>query len=296
MQSIVKVWSSRKGAIVVQKRSYNSAVYCKKMNRTSSFIAAKLRNCFTIIGPRPASPFLLEFSIDHLESTTTTITTMSGAVPTRKVTYATNWKQLFIAPDCAHFPTDFVAHASFLKSIAVGGRPVSMAPKRFSVAPVQELSASAREPSSRKGNVKFPGMANLRWRVDVTISTSSLNRALKPTILMEMVLTDGLIPPPPPKNNSHQTQLHLSRSMFFLTAAAQDMCIHMFAECKCITLQPLTNSSFQTFFFGIQHSKCAGSIKTFELSVEQFHELRFNVAKVLKDMEDLEKNPILKIK
>jgi len=40
----------------------------------------------------------------------------------------------------------------------------------------------------------------------------------------------------------------------------------------------------------------AGSIRTFELTVEQFHELRFDVARVLKDMGDLENNPILKIK
>lgn len=38
-----------------------------------------------------------------------------------------------------------------------------------------------------------------------------------------------------------------------------------------------------------------GRIKTFELSIEKFHELRYNVAKVLKDMEDLEQIPILKI-
>lgn len=38
-----------------------------------------------------------------------------------------------------------------------------------------------------------------------------------------------------------------------------------------------------------------GQIRTFELSLEKFHELRYNVAKVLKDMEDLEQIPILKI-
>jgi len=38
-----------------------------------------------------------------------------------------------------------------------------------------------------------------------------------------------------------------------------------------------------------------GPKNTFELSVDKFHELRYNVAKVLKDMEDLEHNPILKI-
>jgi len=38
-----------------------------------------------------------------------------------------------------------------------------------------------------------------------------------------------------------------------------------------------------------------GAKNTFELPVDMFHELRYNVAKVLKDMEDLEQNPILKI-
>ncbi len=38
-----------------------------------------------------------------------------------------------------------------------------------------------------------------------------------------------------------------------------------------------------------------GSIKTFELPVEKFHEIRYNVAKVLKDMEDLDQIPILKL-
>lgn len=41
---------------------------------------------------------------------------------------------------------------------------------------------------------------------------------------------------------------------------------------------------------------CSGTVRTFEMTVEQFHELRFDVAKVLKDMGDLENNPILKIK
>jgi hypothetical protein len=39
-----------------------------------------------------------------------------------------------------------------------------------------------------------------------------------------------------------------------------------------------------------------GKQKTFELSVEKFHELRYNVAKVLKDMDDMERLQILKLK
>jgi len=38
-----------------------------------------------------------------------------------------------------------------------------------------------------------------------------------------------------------------------------------------------------------------GSIRTFEVSVEQFNQLRYNVAKVLNDMQTLERHPIIKI-
>ena len=74
----------------------------------------------------------------------------------------------------------------------------------------------------------YPGLDDLKWRVDVTISTSSMSRVLKPSILMQLATTDG-------------------------------------------------------------------QKKTFDLPLEKFHELRYNVAKVLKEMETLEKHPILKI-
>eukprot|EP01133_Synstelium_polycarpum_P019095 gene19095-22868_t len=38
-----------------------------------------------------------------------------------------------------------------------------------------------------------------------------------------------------------------------------------------------------------------GQSKTFEVSLDTFHKLRYNVSKVLKDMEDLDQLPILKI-
>ncbi|XP_052793405.1 COMM domain-containing protein 5-like [Mya arenaria] len=76
---------------------------------------------------------------------------------------------------------------------------------------------------------RLPQLEALKWRVDVGISTSVLNRVLEPTVLMEMTLSDG-------------------------------------------------------------------NISTFEVPVSKFHELRFNVASVLKEMEDLEQRSILKIK
>ncbi|KAI1903075.1 hypothetical protein AGOR_G00023470 [Albula goreensis] len=75
---------------------------------------------------------------------------------------------------------------------------------------------------------RLPTIEDFRWRVDVAISTSSLSRALQPSILMQMKLTDG---------NSHR----------------------------------------------------------FEVPVSKFQELRYNVALILKEMNDLEKKSILKI-
>ncbi|XP_066286096.1 COMM domain-containing protein 5-like isoform X1 [Branchiostoma lanceolatum] len=85
------------------------------------------------------------------------------------------------------------------------------------------LDASALDCRSR-----LPTLQNFRWRVDVGISTSALNRVLEPTILMEMTLSDG-------------------------------------------------------------------RIQTFEVPVSKFHELRYNVAHVLREMESLEKRNVLKI-
>ncbi|XP_071087894.1 COMM domain-containing protein 5-like isoform X1 [Haliotis cracherodii] len=78
------------------------------------------------------------------------------------------------------------------------------------------------------GRPHLPSLDLFRWRVDVAISTSVLNRVLEPTVMMEMTLSNG-------------------------------------------------------------------RIHTFEVPVSKFHELRYNVAYVLKEMEDLEKRSILKI-
>ncbi|NXX10665.1 COMD5 protein, partial [Podargus strigoides] len=75
---------------------------------------------------------------------------------------------------------------------------------------------------------RLPSIQDFRWRVDVAISTSSLARALQPSILMMMKLSDG---------TAHR----------------------------------------------------------FEVPVAKFQELRYNVALILKEMNDLEKRSILKI-
>ena len=38
-----------------------------------------------------------------------------------------------------------------------------------------------------------------------------------------------------------------------------------------------------------------GSIKTFEVSIEQFNQLRYGVAKLLHDMQTLRRHPIMKV-
>eukprot|EP00794_Sanderia_malayensis_P003362 gene3362-3851_t len=79
-----------------------------------------------------------------------------------------------------------------------------------------------------ENRLRLPKLESVKWRVDVGISTSVLNRVLEPTILMEMKL---------------------------------------------------------------DNNKTA----TFEVSLTKFHELRYNVSSVLKEMKDLEERSILKI-
>jgi len=87
---------------------------------------------------------------------------------------------------------------------------------------------SAFDAAALRNRSHLPSLDSLRWRVDVAISTSALNRVLEPSVLMELKLSDG-------------------------------------------------------------------KIHTFEVSSSKFHELRYNVAYVLKEMEDVEKKNILKI-
>ncbi|XP_038063090.1 COMM domain-containing protein 5-like [Patiria miniata] len=87
---------------------------------------------------------------------------------------------------------------------------------------------SSLEAALVKNRSRLPTLDRLRWRLDVGISTSALNRVLEPTILMETTLSNG-------------------------------------------------------------------SIHNFEVPVSKFHELRYSVAYVLKEMEELEKRSILKI-
>lgn len=87
---------------------------------------------------------------------------------------------------------------------------------------------AALEAATSQNDPHLPKVEAFKWRVDVTISTSSLARALQPSVLMQMKLSDG-------------------------------------------------------------------SFHRFEVPVSKFHDLRYNVALILKEMNDLEKRSILKI-
>lgn len=104
-------------------------------------------------------------------------------------------------------PEDFITDFS---SVVFGNRRAAL-----------EATASQNDP-------RLPTLQELKWRVDVAISTSSLARALQPSVLMQMKLSDG--------------RFH-----------------------------------------------------RFEVPVSKFQELRYNVALILKEMNDLEKRSILKI-
>ncbi|KAJ3588294.1 hypothetical protein NHX12_011887 [Muraenolepis orangiensis] len=52
---------------------------------------------------------------------------------------------------------------------------------------------AALEAVTSQRDPHLPTLDDLRWRVDVTISTSSLLRALQPLVLMEMKLSDGSV-------------------------------------------------------------------------------------------------------
>ena len=79
--------------------------------------------------------------------------------------------------------------------------------------------------SNREG---FPRLRSFRWRVDVSISSGSLSRAMVPTLLFQMTLSSG-------------------------------------------------------------------KIYTFGLSIQEFNQLRYGVAKMLRDMAALERHPVMRV-
>lgn len=76
--------------------------------------------------------------------------------------------------------------------------------------------------------IRFPKLDKLRWRIDVIISSGSLSKVMRPSILMQMILSDG-------------------------------------------------------------------RIETFEVSQQEFHQVRYGVAKMLREMQVIERHPIMRV-
>jgi len=83
-------------------------------------------------------------------------------------------------------------------------------------------------PPQQQKSAFFPRIADVKWRVDVTISTSSLERVMRPSVMLQLTLTDG-------------------------------------------------------------------RVATFEMPMEQLHKLRYSLARVLRTMQDVERNPIMRL-
>jgi len=41
--------------------------------------------------------------------------------------------------------------------------------------------------------ISLPSIVNVRWRVDVTISSTQLSRVFKPAVLLQLTLSDGRV-------------------------------------------------------------------------------------------------------
>ncbi|GAB6031813.1 COMM domain containing 5 [Chamberlinius hualienensis] len=64
------------------------------------------------------------------------------------------------------------------------------------ISDVMKIIANQRSLTLYNGNfkaVKFPAVEKFNWRVDVSISTSSLCRVLEPNVVCEMILNNGEI-------------------------------------------------------------------------------------------------------
>eukprot|EP00455_Lapot_gusevi_P007814 TRINITY_DN13349_c0_g1_i2.p1 TRINITY_DN13349_c0_g1~~TRINITY_DN13349_c0_g1_i2.p1 ORF type:complete len:217 (+),score=63.76 TRINITY_DN13349_c0_g1_i2:58-708(+) len=55
------------------------------------------------------------------------------------------------------------------------------------------VSRESLESKAAELRISYPSVSRLRWRTDVTISTTSLERVFRPTVLMQMTLDTGRI-------------------------------------------------------------------------------------------------------
>jgi len=124
-------------------------------------------------------------------------------------------------------------------------------------------------------------LSSMKWRVDVTISTTSLSRVLKPSLLFQFTTLS-------PNNNLNTNTSSSSSSS---------------------SNQNNNSSSPDQSSDGADGSSGGGGGEegsgandrmktqtlTFEVPIDKFHELRYAVTKILKDMDELVKHPILKV-
>lgn len=161
------------------------------------------RDCREVMKSIAETSVIPEEKLSHIVAGMYRVLTEAIRIPTtslKQEAFKEDLRELRIPED---FITDFA-------SVVFGSRRAAL-----------EAVTSQRDPH-------FPTLEDLRWRVDVTISTSSLARALQPSVLMQMKLSDG-------------------------------------------------------------------SVQQFEVPVSKFQELRYNVALILKEMNDLEKRSVLQI-
>eukprot|EP00002_Diphylleia_rotans_P032613 TRINITY_DN6862_c0_g6_i1.p1 TRINITY_DN6862_c0_g6~~TRINITY_DN6862_c0_g6_i1.p1 ORF type:complete len:198 (-),score=54.96 TRINITY_DN6862_c0_g6_i1:235-828(-) len=110
----------------------------------------------------------------------------------------------------------------FLQELKV---PAQFVPSIISAVVKQRANIEA---GAEENRLSLPTFDDLKWRIDVTISTGALTRVLSPSIMAQTTLSDG-------------------------------------------------------------------SIKSFTMTQEQFHALRFQVAKALKEMHEVSRQPILRV-
>ncbi|CAL8268192.1 unnamed protein product [Boreogadus saida] len=161
------------------------------------------RDCREVMRHIAESSVIPEEKLSHIVAGMYRVLTEAIRIPTsslKQEAFKEDLRELRIPED---FITDFA-------SVVFGSRRAAL-----------EAVTSERDPH-------LPTLDELRWRVDVTISTSSLARALQPSVLMQIKLSDG-------------------------------------------------------------------SLQQFEVPVSKFQELRYNVALILKEMNDLEKKSVLQI-
>ena len=78
---------------------------------------------------------------------------------------------------------------------------------------VVKAQRSAIEGVSTVSAPACPRLASTRWRVDVAISTSSLQKCLKPSILMQLGLSDGRLKNELPLEKFHELRFNVAKAL-----------------------------------------------------------------------------------